>query len=491
MADGFGRHTGKPQCVIVHVDVGTSAMGAAIHNASCGRVPVLIFAGLSPLTAEGELRGSRSEYIHWIQDVPDQKQIVAQYCRYNTEIRTSKNIKQVVNRALQFATSDPAGPVYLTAAREVLEEIIQPYKLRQHLWGPVKSGALAEPAVAHIADALLQARRPLVVTGYSGRNPAAVTALITLANTVKGLRVIDTGGSHMCFPFSHPASVGMRYGVEPSIAEADLLLVIDCDVPFIPIRIKPRSDARTIHIDIDPLKQQMPLFYLDAEGRYRADSAIALYQVHSHITNHPMYSKQVVSQEFLDRASDLKSAHEARIKDYDAQAAPRADGWLTTPYLAAMLRKSCPTNTIWVVEAVTQTFAVADQIRAEIPGSWINSGGAGLGWSGGAAVGVKLAADHLAGGQGKGNFVCQIVGDGTFMFSAPSSVYWIAQRYGIATLTVVLNNKGRLSMVITPLARSSALILFLGLRRLIRCNHNRLECSKNDAYGRSSNRRRK
>lgn len=93
MADGYARYTGQPQAVIVHVDVGTQALAAAMHNASCGRAPVLIFAGLSPYSIEGEHRGSRTEYIHWIQDVPDQKQIVSQYCRYAGEIKTGKNVK--------------------------------------------------------------------------------------------------------------------------------------------------------------------------------------------------------------------------------------------------------------------------------------------------------------------------------------------------------------------------------------------------------------
>jgi len=63
MADGYARATNEPQCVIVHVDVGTSALGAAIHNAATGRAPVLIFAGLSPFTIEGEMRGSRTEFM--------------------------------------------------------------------------------------------------------------------------------------------------------------------------------------------------------------------------------------------------------------------------------------------------------------------------------------------------------------------------------------------------------------------------------------------
>ena len=57
-------------------------------------------------------------------------------------------------------------------------------------------------------------------------------------------------------------------------------------------------------------------------------------------------------------------------------------------------------------------------------------------------AGIKLASDFESGGPGKGKFVCQIVGDGTYLFSVPGSVYWISQRYKIPVLTIVLNNKG-------------------------------------------------
>ena len=117
MADAYARLTGKPQCMLVHVNVGTQGLGAAVHNASCGRAPVLIFAGLSPYMCDGELRGSRTECIHWIQDVPDQKQIVGQYCRYTGEIKKGVNVKQMVGRALQFATSALQGAVYLAGSR--------------------------------------------------------------------------------------------------------------------------------------------------------------------------------------------------------------------------------------------------------------------------------------------------------------------------------------------------------------------------------------
>ena len=80
--------SGHAQAVIVHVDCGTQALAGALHNAARGRVPVFIFAGLSPATQEGEATGSRNEFIHWLQDVADQRGIVRQYVKYENEIRT-------------------------------------------------------------------------------------------------------------------------------------------------------------------------------------------------------------------------------------------------------------------------------------------------------------------------------------------------------------------------------------------------------------------
>lgn len=443
MADGYARLTGKPQCVIVHVDVGTQGLGAAVHNASCGRVPVLIFAGLSPYTIEGEMRGSRTEYIHWIQDVPDQKQIVGQYCRYAAEIKTGRNIKQMVNRALQFACSDPAGPVYLCGAREVLEQDLDPYRLEQAHWNPVEPAALSESAVKLISEALVGAKEPLLVTGYSGRNHATVPALVKLADTVKGLRVLDTGGSDMCFPADHRAWLGLRYGVDDSIKTADVIIVIDCDVPWINTQCHPSKSAKVFHIDVDPLKQQMPVFYLAAQARYRAESSTAISQLTNYISSSEL-SEKLSEPSSAQKWGALGEAHQKRLKNIEVLATPKEDGSFGTGYLCHMLRKALPKDTIWAIEAVTNTDFVADNIQATLPGSWINCGGGGLGWSGGGSLGIKLATEH-ENGAGKGKFVCQIVGDGTFLFTVPGSVYWICQRYNIPILTIVLNNKGEMS----------------------------------------------
>lgn len=445
MADGYARLSGKPQCVIVHVDVGTQGLAAAVHNASCGRAPVLIFAGLSPFTIEGEMRGSRTEYIHWIQDVPNQKEIVSQYCRYSAEIKTGKNVKQMVNRALQFAMSDPKGPVYLVGAREVMEEDIQPYSINQNVWGPVFPAALPPQGVELIASHLAAAKEPLVIAGYTGRQAASVRELVALADTFKGLRVLDTGGCDMCFPSDHPAWLGLRYGNHEAIRTADVILVVDCDVPWVPTLCKPSESAKVIHVDVDPLKQQMPVFYLQSLATFRAESTTALKQINDYIASNAALKQVVDSGENASRGRLREEKYHKALQGIASLAEVPSGGNgapLNVSYLMGQVRKGCPTDTIWAIEAVTLAPFVSDQVAATIPNSWINCGGGGLGWSGGGALGIKLASDSQHGGRGKGKFVCQVVGDGTYLFSVPSSVYWISRRYNIPVLTIVLNNKG-------------------------------------------------
>lgn len=440
MADGYARVTGEPQAVIVHVDVGTQALGCAVHNASVGRAPVLIFAGLSPCTLEGEYRGSRTEFIHWLQDVPDQKAIVAQYCRYTAELKKGKNIKQVVNRALSFAKSEPRGPVYLQGTREVMEEVIQPYEIRQELWSPVELGGLTPKQLNLVAEALVSAREPLFITGYIGRDSTVVPLLVELANIIKGLRVLDTMGSDLSFPADHPGWLSVRYGSDEAIRTADVILVVDCDVPWVNTQCKPADDAKIFHFDVDPLKDRMPLFYIDAIMRCRVNAKVALDQILQHMKTGLLDQINAKYEYYSYRWKALQASYARRLSAIAAQAEPNPDGSFECGYLISKLRQACPIDTIWVIEAVTNTFTVADQLQSTLPGSVFSSGAGGLGWSGGAALGIKLATDSCHGG--KGNFVCQIIGDGCFLFSIPASVYWIAQKYEIPVLTIVLNNNG-------------------------------------------------
>ncbi|KAK3326684.1 thiamine pyrophosphate enzyme [Apodospora peruviana] len=443
MADGYARVSGRPQAVVVHVDVGTLALGQGVHNASVGRVPVLIFAGLVPYTESGELPGSRTEYNHWLQDTPDQKGLLRQYCRYTAEVRTGLNVKQMIGRALQFANSTPKGPSYLACAREVLAQEIQPYKLEQDQWGPIGPSALPGNVVGKIAEALVWAERPLIITGYSGRDHRTPKVLVELADLIPGIRVHDTAGSDVCFPFSDIASEGFRLSTDECTRDADVILLLDCDVPWIPSVNPPPKNAKIYHVDSDPLNQLMPVSFFPAHGRWKAESFTALTQLVNYITHEMAGILEFMSPVHASRGDDRRRLHQARLAEIASQPRLGDNESLNTNNMGYLLKAHLPSSTTFVVEAVTSAQLLHDQLQPDRPGSWINCGATGIGWSNGAAMGVQMALDDMRqDDDGKPELVCQVVGDGSFMCAAPSSALWVASKYQIPILTVVLNNGG-------------------------------------------------
>ncbi|KAI1364764.1 thiamine pyrophosphate enzyme [Xylaria arbuscula] len=442
MADGYSRVTGRPQAVVVHVDVGTQALAQGVHNASVGRVPIFVFAGLCPYTESGELQGSRTEYMHWLQNPHDQAAILRQYCRYTGEVRTGFNVKQTIGRALQFANSTPKGPVYITSAREVLAQETGKYSLQQDQWGPIGPSALPSEAVRDISTALVQAERPLIITAYSGRDQRTPEQLVALADILPGIRVHDTGGSDMCFPFSHIASEGSRFSTHDCTKDADMILILDCDVPWIPSRNPPPSDAKIYHVDVDPLNQQIAVSFFPAHGRWKADCHTALTQLLDYIKNSNSLTTTLKDKKYAARKTARELAHKNRLAEIASRLHLDDGDQLDAHNVGNLLRTTLPDSTIFVVEAVTSAQALNDQLQPDQPGSWINCGGTGIGWSNGAVLGVKMALADIEEARGESNLVCQVVGDGSHMCAAPSSAFWVARKYQIPILTVVLNNGG-------------------------------------------------
>ncbi|MBP1852088.1 thiamine pyrophosphate-requiring protein [Rhizobium halophytocola] len=426
-AQGFAQATGEAQAVLVHVECGTQALAGAVHNAARSRTPVLIFAGMSPYTQHGERKGSRNEFIHWLQDVQDQPGIVRGYMKYSNEIRSGANAAQIVSRALQIATSDPKGPVYLTGTREAMEEEATPADLAMDHWRPLSPRALAGRDVDEIAEALDVAKRPVVVTSYLGRNPAAVDALAAFC-AATGAGVLEASPAAMNFPHADPHYLG-NYWNDPkqneALAQADLVLVIDSDVPWIPMVNQPAADATIFHIDVDPLKQAMTLWHIAAKASFEADAETALNQLLAKLGEPDATNAN-------ERTRRWAALHEARRSRLDEDAADA--GKLTTAMVTAALRRHAGEDALILSEGITNYGIIADHVAPALPGTFFASGGSSLGWHGGAAIGMKLAHP--------GRDVVAITGDGSFMFSVPSTVHWMARKYATPFLTVVLNNGG-------------------------------------------------
>jgi len=244
----------------------------------------------------------------------------------------------------------------------------------------------------------------------------------------------------MNFPHDDPLYQGNHWNhpfQNAVLAEADVILVVDSDVPWIPAVSKPRAGARIFHIDVDPLKEQMPLWHIAAEGVFRADAETALAELDAWFADHPP-----APEARGERAAYWTSQHAKRDAELAALEQPREA--LTGEYLVARLRALAGDDAIFLNEGISHYHIVFDHLRPTRPGSIHTSGGGSLGWNGGAAVGMKLARPD--------NSVIALTGDGSYMFSAPSSVHWMSRRYNAPFLQIIFNNRGWKSPRLSTLA---------------------------------------
>lgn len=430
-AHGYAQVTGKAQAVIVHVDCGTQNLGGGIHNAAVGRIPMFIFAGASPFTQEGEMIGGRNEFIHWLQDVSDQRGIVREYVKYDNEVRTGKNIKQIVHRSLQISQSEPRGPVYLMAAREVLEEHVEPVAIDVERWGTITPIAVHPRIINELGEDLLKAKKPLILTTYSGRNPEAVKELVKLSETL-AIPVIESSPNYVNFPADHPMHVGYQWNAQKQndiLAEADLILILDSDVPWIPFINKPSSDCIIYYVDIDPLKENTPLWYIPSKNFIQADSYTALQQLNGWL-DHADIKPTTVEL----RHAKYSKLHEKQRHIWKKEAQLKKQDVITPEFLIASLKDLINDDTIILNEAITNYENVCKHLGRNLPGTYFASGASSLGWNGGAAIGAKLAAPDKT--------IISLTGDGTYMFSNPTPVHWVSKKYNAPFLTIVFNNKG-------------------------------------------------
>ncbi|EMD39506.1 hypothetical protein CERSUDRAFT_131900 [Gelatoporia subvermispora B] len=465
-AQAFAQVTGRPAAVIVHVDVGTQSLAGAVHNADRGHAPVLIFSGAPPHSAHGELKGSKNEWPMWPQDVPDQSSIVRQYMRYTAQIQSGKTVAKTVLRALQFAQSEPKGPVYLWARRDVMEEDLDESVLisapNPRKWPAIAPRGLAPDVAQTIAEAILSSKSPLIVAGNSGRNVRAVEELQQLV-TDYAIAVYTSCPFALALPYSHPSLIGSSFdGKVAPLATSDVVIVLEADVPWMdPSARQLPQDARVFQIATDPLQKTYGYMHIDAEIISEADPETALKQIRAALeelsAQADYAAKAQLVEQLSQRSAKVKALHEQWMQQLaTAEASLAPDGVTSTvPHILGAVREVVRAQTpsggarvLWLNEGVSKCPETWNHIQPEVPGSMLMSGGSSLGWAVGAGVGAYLGGEAANKGY---ELIVSVVGDGDFLFGQPSPVYWMARRYGTPFLTIILDNGGwaspRLSML--------------------------------------------
>jgi acetolactate synthase I/II/III large subunit len=432
MAGGYAVATGRGQAVLVHVDAGTANAAMGLHNLCRTRIPVLLIAGRAPMTTFDDVTGGRDTYVHFIQEPFDQASVVRPYVKWEYNLAWPSMAHEVVSRAGAVMQSDPTGPVYLTLPREVLAAPVDAasvgaYGHQNHL--PVKAQGADSSAVRAIAEQLMRSENPMLVTAYAGRNREA-PALIEKLAALCGMRVCEFNTIYMNIRRDSPYFGG--YNPAAFTEQADFGLMVDVDVPWIPKTTRVNPNAYWAQLDVDAIKRDIPMWGFPLNARIEGDSVRLITQLIEII-------ESSATPEFKTKAAArglaLKSAHaQNRQKAASLAQARGVVNAINPHYLCAVMGQKIDLHDIVLNEAIRNTMAVFEQIPREVPGSLMGLSGGGLGFSAGTALGIKLA-------QAK-NRVIHFVGDGSFYFSNPSSVYAVANQYGLPILTVLLDNGG-------------------------------------------------
>ncbi len=423
MAHGYAMVTGRPLAVMVHVIVGAANALGGIINAARANAPILFSAGRNPLTEAG-LPGSRNRHIHWAQESFDQGAMVREFVKWDYELRMGSQLETVVDRALAIARSEPAGPVYLTLPREVLSERLDAIEYFDPPRVTPDPAKVPDPAaIERAAGILAAAKNPIVIVKSSGRDPGAVAPLVALAEAL-GLPVFDFNVTHVNFPQGHPLHAGFDPG--PHLADADVIVAVESDAPWFPKLKAPRPEATVIQIAQDPLFSRYPF------RGFAVDLGLA---------GAPRLALAALAEAVKRAGPDGRLVAERRAR-WEAEHRRNLESWAA---VASRVKGDRPIDMAWLSRAIgdvldERTLVVNEydldptQVRFDRPGAYFGaSPAAGLGWGLGAALGAKLAApDHTV--------IC-CVGDGAYIFGAPTAAHFVSRAYNLPALFVIFNNR--------------------------------------------------
>jgi acetolactate synthase-1/2/3 large subunit len=424
---GYAAVSGKPAVTAAHVDVGTQHYGGAVHTALHSGLPVLITSGSPPSSYPGSMRGARDGGGHiWLQQSFDQHGIVRPYMKWDHRLEYQDNPGLVFSRALQVACTEPCGPVYVSLPREVALLPMNGARFPSAGQLGIARPAAPDPAaVAEIAERLVRAKNPAVIVARSGRNPRTVPALVRLAERL-GLAVhAGAMRSYHCFPFDHPLYRGLA-----SVKDADVVLVLEADVPWMPGPDEPRADAYVAVVDVDPAKRRIPTFEFTADVRLAADSLLAIEAIEAAVE--PLVTADVASRAAERGVRIAAATREARSAAEEDARKRGGSNPIDPRWLSYNIGQLVDDDCIVIDDTIGKP-PLHDYLRCSRPGSYLHNPGSSGGWAPGAALGAKLAAPERD--------IVAVTGDGFYMFGTPGAALWSAAHYGAPFLTVVYQNR--------------------------------------------------
>ncbi|MGH3243872.1 MAG: thiamine pyrophosphate-requiring protein [Spirillospora sp.] len=420
MAHGAHLAGGRPQAVMLHTSVGTANAVCGVLTAARARVPLLVTAGRTPLFEDGA-PGARDAGIHWAQELYDQAGMLREFVKWDYELRDGVQVETVVDRALDVARTQPAGPVYLTLPRETLARPAYGVEVRD---GPAAPPVPASPnpdAVARLADHLAEARLPVIVTASTGADPRTVPLLDDLCRRFS-VGVVEHKPRFVNVPSANPLHLG--FDLAPVLAEADVLCFLDVDVPWTPGSARPRDEATVVQCGPDPHFGAYPI------RGHRSDLSITTTP-HALLTALITALDERTSTIDPDRHHQIAETarHHADRRRAALDTAAHTGGPIDKTFLNWAIGRVRPDDSV----IVNEYWARPDLLAGLEPGGYFGlPPDGGLGWGLPAALGVRLARPDRT--------VIATLGDGSYMFANPAACHHAMRAHDLPVLTVIAAN---------------------------------------------------
>jgi acetolactate synthase-1/2/3 large subunit len=252
MADAQGKLTGRPGVCFVTRGPGATNAAIGVHTAFQDSTPLILFVG----QVAGDQRDREA-----FQEL-DYRQVFGPgtlgLAKWVGECHSADRLPEYVARAFHTALQGRPGPVVVVLPEDMLTQPtaapVLPRVVPAQAWPA--PGALRE-----VRTRLLAAQRPLVITGGSGWDAEAASALQRFAENWRlpvacGFRFQD------CFDNGHPLYAGdVGLGVAPKLAQrikdADLVLALGVRLGEVTtggytLLAAPRPAQTLIHVHAGP-----------------------------------------------------------------------------------------------------------------------------------------------------------------------------------------------------------------------------------------------
>ncbi len=430
MASGYAKSSGKLPAVMVHTTVGSLHASMALRAALHEGVPMVVFAGES--IAFGETTGfdPGSHWLGQLTDISGPAKLMENSVKWSFGVNSKAVLPATIQRACQLAMAPPRGPVFISLPMEFLSDKLAT-DAPANAAMPVAATA-DDRGLEQLAEMLLNAARPIIVTEECGRNPAAVKRLVEISELVSA-PVLETRMAGYCnFPRTHANHAG--FDANEFVGEADVILLIDTTIPWHPPSRGLRPDAKVVTLGENPLRADLPYW------GYRVDLCLlgAIESSLHRLLNRLRKRRAGKSANRENWVKRLGGLHRDRTRTRREEAVSCRKGEpIDSRWVLYELNETLPGNAILVEETITDRAAINHYLDRLGPGQFFAGAIGGLGTGLGTALGVKCAQPALP--------VVLVIGDGSFNYNSALAALGFIQEHEIPIMIVMLNNCGYLS----------------------------------------------